>query len=169
MVQKLKNYFKVLFSYLLISLFIFLIYYFCLDAQKILAKCIKDNITSIISCVEILLNSLSINSNSNITTNTTSSSLDLNHPEKVEIQILESLISIISILEVLLLKKPNNSQNSHNISDTNDQIDFATLFLSSRLLPVLSSILMKFLSSNDKKPFYLKLNDINRRKYVLEL
>ena len=100
----------------------------------------------------MLLSSLSINS------------FDSNPLEKVELQISESLISIISILEIFL--SPNKSSSTINNLSHSNVIDFSSIFLSSRLLPVLSSLLMKFISSTDPKPLYLKLNEVTRRRSV---
>jgi hypothetical protein len=76
-------------------------------------------------------------------------------PGKVGRKLLESLISIVSIVEVTVIKQMKPSSMFPT-----PPIDLSEVYLSSRLLPLLSSLLMKPLqdsSSSSEEPSYLSL------------
>jgi hypothetical protein len=76
-------------------------------------------------------------------------------PGKVGQKLLESLISIVAIVEVTIMKGMKTA-----ISSFTPPMDLSGVYLSSRLLPLLSSLLMRPLSDGSaasEDPSYLSL------------
>lgn len=88
-------------------------------------------------------------------------------PGKVGQKLLESLISILSIVEVTVVKQIQNS----SISPLTPPIDLSAVYLSSRLLPLLSSLLMKPLpdATASEAPSYLSLEPKLKSRYLFLL
>jgi hypothetical protein len=132
-----------------LSIYIYIYSYVLTGTRRVLSSCVCENISTIVSCIEMISLSLSseqqqpsVNGNGDPSSG------------KVSQQLLESFISIVSIIEVHLTQ-PSNPTALPPVPP----VDMAEVFLSSRLFPLLSSLLLKPMPSDGSRPSYMALDE----------